>query len=59
MAQIKFTADSTCDLSAELLKGLDLDIVRLLVSLGDKTYRDGEDIFLQDIMRQYEAWESC
>lgn len=55
MAQIKFTADSTCDLSAELLKGLDLDIVRLLVSLGDKTYRDGEDIFPQDIMRQYEA----
>jgi DegV family protein with EDD domain len=54
MAQIKFIADSTCDLSDDLIKALDLDVVRLYVSLGDKTYRDGEDIFPQDIIRNYE-----
>ena len=44
MGVIKLTADSTCDLNEELIKKLDLDIMRLYVSLGEKTYRDGYDI---------------
>lgn len=44
MGVIKLTADSTCDLSDALIKKLDLDIIRLYVSLGEKIYRDGYDI---------------
>lgn len=54
MVGIKITTDSTCDLSEELIRELDLDIMRLYVSLGDKTYRDGKDIFPQDIVKTYE-----
>ncbi len=45
MANIKFTADSTCDLSKELIKKLDVEILNFFVTLGDKGYRDGVDIF--------------
>lgn len=49
MAKIKFTADSTCDLTKELIEKLDLDIINLYVSLGEKTFRDGIDIFPETI----------
>jgi DegV family protein with EDD domain len=49
MANIKFTADSTCDLSDELIKKLDVEILHFFVSLGDKGYRDGVDIFPETI----------
>jgi len=45
MQKIKFTADSTCDLSEDLIKELNVDILPLSVTLGDKTYHDGVDIF--------------
>lgn len=42
---IKFTADSTCDLNEELIKKLDVAILNFFVTLGEKGYRDGIDIF--------------
>lgn len=51
MNKIKFTADSTCDLSAELVKKLDVDIMSLVVTLGDKDFRDGVDVFPEDIYK--------
>ncbi|MDD4003422.1 MAG: DegV family protein [Clostridia bacterium] len=42
---IKLTADSTCDLSEELIKQLDLSIINFFVTLGNKDYRDGIDVF--------------
>jgi len=41
---VQITADSTCDLSPELLKMYNVETVPLYVQLGDKTYRDGMDI---------------
>ena len=41
---IKIISDSTCDLSAELLKQYDIDIIPLHIHLGDKEYKDGVNI---------------
>ena len=47
--KIKITADSTCDLSAELVERFNVGIMPLHVVLGDKTCSDGVDITPQDI----------
>jgi DegV family protein with EDD domain len=41
---IKITADSTCDLSPELVERWGITIVPLYVTCEEKTYRDGVDI---------------
>lgn len=46
---IKITADSTCDLSPELLKKYNVDIMPLSVILGERVCRDGVDVTPQDI----------
>lgn len=46
---IKITADSTCDLSPELVEKYNVGIMPLAVVLGDKVYRDGVDITPQNI----------
>ena len=45
----KITADSTCDLSSELIERYNITILPLYVQLGGKTYRDGVDIQPDDI----------
>ena len=47
--KIKITADSTCDLSPELVKKYGVGIMPLTVVLGDKTHKDGIDIVPTDI----------
>ena len=47
--KIKITSDSTCDLSAELIKKYDIGIFPLTVVLGEKFFKDGIDIVPQDI----------
>lgn len=42
--KIKITADSTCDLSHDLLEKYDIEIIPLYVNIGDKTLRDGIEI---------------
>lgn len=49
--KIKITADSTCDLSPELVQKYDVGIIPLHVIMGDKTYSDGIDIVPQDIFK--------
>ncbi len=44
MNPIKIICDSTCDLSPELIKRYNIDIVPLSVCLDDKIYADGEEI---------------
>lgn len=44
MSKVKIVADSTCDLSPELLQRYQVDIVPLYVNLNQETYRDGIDI---------------
>lgn len=47
--KIKITADSTCDLSPELVQRYGVGILPLTVIMGDKTYKDGIDIVPKDI----------
>ncbi|SHO53542.1 DegV family protein [Anaerocolumna xylanovorans] len=46
---IKIIADSTCDLSKELLEKYDITIMPLCVIMGDNTYLDGVSINKDDI----------
>ena len=47
--RIKITADSTCDLSPELIKENDIEIFPLFINMGDKSYLDGVTIQPADI----------
>lgn len=44
MKKVRIIADSTCDLSPELIKKYDITIVPLCIVLDDKSYFDGEEI---------------
>lgn len=44
MNRIKIFADSTCDLSADLIKQYDIGIVPLYVTFEQSTFRDGVDL---------------
>ena len=48
---IKITADSTCDLSPEILNALDITLSPLHVLVDDKDYRDGINITPPDIFK--------
>ena len=49
---VKIISDSTCDLSPELLKRYDIDILPLHILLGEKEYEDGKNITPDEIF----AW---
>ena len=51
---IKITADSTCDVGEKLIQELDLSIIGLVVSLGDKDFRDLQNVFPEDIYKYVE-----
>ncbi len=51
--KIKITADSTCDLTPDILRKLDIKTIPLHVIYGDKSYDDGIDITPKDIMDRY------
>lgn len=52
---VKIIADSTCDLSKELLEKYDISILPLHILLGEEEYRDGIDISPQEIY----AWSDA
>lgn len=47
--KIKVTSDSTCDLSEQIIKKYDIDIISLKVNKGGIEYEDGVDIKPSDI----------
>jgi len=51
--KVKIVADSTCDLSAELLERYRIDVIPLNVNLGDVSYLDGVDIHTPDLFEYY------
>jgi len=51
---IKITADSTCDLSTEILDDMNITLVPLLVLIGDELFYDGVDITPADVFRHVE-----
>ena len=52
MNKVKILADSTSDLSPELYKKYDIDIVYGGVSFGEDFYKDGIDIKLEDLYKK-------
>ena len=48
---IRIISDSTCDLSEELLKRYDIEVIPLQILLGDKNYEDGLGVTPDDIYR--------
>lgn len=52
--KIKITCDSTADLSPELYKKYDIDVMPLIVSLGDDSFHDGVDIQPDNIYEYYD-----
>lgn len=51
---IKVTADSTCDLSREILDELSITLTPLTVIIGEKPYHDGVDITPADLFKYVE-----
>lgn len=49
---IRFTADSTCDMSPEFIKRFQVRVIPLSVELGGVFYKDGVDIHPDDIFAQ-------
>ncbi len=54
MRPIKIISDSTADLPKELLEKYDIQVVPLSVTLGENTYKDGEEICAKDIFKYYD-----
>lgn len=52
---IKITADSTCDLTPELLERYDISVTPLSVILGDKSLKDGLEVVPDDLYRHVET----
>ena len=50
---IKISADSTCDLSPELIEAYGVDITPLYIVMGDETLRDGLDVKPEDLYRRF------
>lgn len=48
---VKIFTDSTSDLSKELLEKYNIDVIPLYIHLGDKEYKDGEEIGIQDAFK--------
>ena len=48
---VKIFTDSTSDLSKELLEKHNIDVIPLYIHLGDKEYKDGEEIGIQDAFK--------
>jgi DegV family protein with EDD domain len=53
--RIKISSDSTCDLTQELVDKYDIGIVPLPVIKGDVSFRDGVDIFPDDIFEYVDS----
>ncbi|MCR5653024.1 MAG: DegV family protein [Ruminococcus sp.] len=47
--KVKIISDSTCDLSPELVKKYDIEILPLYVNMADKVMRDGTEVVPEDI----------
>lgn len=51
--KVIITADSTCDLSPELLERFDVKIIPLTILLGEESYFDGKSFTPDDIYARY------
>ena len=56
--KVRITADSTCDLSPELLRKYDIGIAPLSVIINGEVFHDGVDVTPRDVFRASEAGQS-
>lgn len=49
MRKIKLVSDSTCDLSSDLIKKHDIEIVPLYVNFAEKSFFDGVDLSVEEM----------
>ena len=52
---VSLSADSTCDLSPELVERYDIRILPLTIQLGEQSYQDGVEFTTADIYARYRA----
>lgn len=57
-SMIKIIADSTCDLSQELVEKYDITILPLYIHMGDKECKDGVDVVPKEIFEWSDANET-
>lgn len=53
--KIKITADSTCDLSAELLEQWDISLMPMHILMGEESYLDGVNVHAADVFAHVNA----
>jgi len=56
--KIRFTADSTCDMSVDFIERYQVKVFPLSVQMGDKLYKDGVDITPEEIITRVNAGEN-
>ena len=56
--KIRFTADSTCDMSADFIERYQVKVFPLSVQMGDKLYKDGIDITPDEIIQRVNGGEN-
>ncbi len=54
MEKIKIITDSTADLPKDIIEKYDIEAIPLFVSFGDKVYKDGVDIKLEQLFTKIE-----
>ncbi|WIV11465.1 DegV family protein [Proteiniborus sp. MB09-C3] len=57
MSKVKIFADSTCDLSRDLIKSNDISIVPLYVGFDENTYKDGIEITTKELYAKVEEYD--
>lgn len=55
MGKIKIVADSTCDLSKDLIEEFDITVMPLCIVMDDKSYYDGVEVTPEEIYRWADA----
>ena len=55
--EIKIVADSSCDLTDEMKKEMNIEIVPLTLQLGDKIYIDDESLDIKEYLREMKNWK--
>lgn len=54
MKKYRLIVDSGCDLPSEMIKDYDIDVTPLIVTIGEKQYKDGVDITSVELIKQIE-----
>ena len=55
MGSVKIVSDSTCDLSADLIKKYDIGIIPLCIIMDEKSYFDGIETTAKEVL----AWSDA